>query len=158
MAGTRVARVLERHASTFENGIDMSRMKLALWVLLAAVLVFAAGWLWGASGRRAAEAGERDARLRLHAAQARGALLAARVDVFERNFGQASRNFERAKASLGEMAAALEKAGRSAEATAVGNALARSVKAQQLAGAVDQAANSEAAEALRILEGAGVER
>jgi len=136
----------------------MSRMKLALWILLAAVVLFVAGWLWGASGRRAAEAGQRDAQLRLSAVQARAALAAARVDVFERNFGEASRSLERAKASLTQVAAALDEAGREAEATAVRDALAHTVKAQQLAGAVDQSANSEAGEALRLLERAGVER
>jgi hypothetical protein len=149
---------LELHASTFENGSIMSRIKLALWGLLAAVLLLAAGWLWGASGRHAAEAAERQASLRLHVAQARAALTAARVDIFERNFGQASRNLEQAKTSLSRVATALEESGGAAGVTAVREALSRSAKAQQLAGAVDQAANTEAAEAVRALERAGVER
>lgn len=136
----------------------MSRTRLALSIILVAGLLLASGWLWGASGRWAAESAERDARLHLAVARARASLIAARVDVFERNFGQASRSLEQAKTWLGQAAAALEGAGRTAEATAVREAIARSAVAQQLAGAVDQAANSEAAEALQIIERAGVDR
>ena len=136
----------------------MPRIKIALGVLLAAVILFAAGWLSGASGRRAVESAGREAQLRLHATEARAALNAARVDIYERNFGQASRSLEQAKGSLGRTAAALDEAGRAAEAASVREALARSAKAQQLAGAVDQAANSEAAEALRLLERSGAGR
>lgn len=136
----------------------MSRTKLWLGVLLAAVLLLAAGWLWGASGRWAAQADQQNARLRLQVAEARSALTGARVDVYERNFGQASRHLEQAKTSLRQAASALEAAGRNDEAAAVNDALARAVKAQQLAGGVDQAANSEAAEALKILDRVNLER
>jgi hypothetical protein len=130
----------------------MARLKMVLWALLVLLVTLGAGWIWGASGRWAAERQARDADLRLQLADARAALASARVDVFELNFGQASREIERAKAALSGARATLDRDGPAEAAVALGQAQSKAGEAQQLAGNVDPAANSRVAEAIKALE------
>ncbi len=130
----------------------MTRLKMVLWGTVIALVVLGIGWVWGASGRWDAEAGQRDAHLRLRLADARGALAQARVDLFELNYGQASRHLREATDALQDASERLESDGRKPDAEAVRNALARTVEAQQLAASVDTTANGRAAEALRLLD------
>jgi hypothetical protein len=124
---------------------------MVLWGAVAALVILAVGWVWGSSGRWSAEAAERDARQRLRVAEARGALALARVDLFELNYGQASRHLQQAKDALQAAADGLAE-NRPSDADVVRNALARTVEAQQRAASVDTTANERAAEALRLLD------
>jgi hypothetical protein len=130
----------------------MPKVKIVLWGLLAAAVLLAAGWLWGASGRWDAQAGLRDSELRLRLSEARGALASARVDLFELNYGQASRHLEQARGALNDSARRLEEDRRQEAAAGVRDALAKTVEAQQLAAGVNTTANERAADALKSLD------
>jgi hypothetical protein len=131
---------------------DMNTLKLALWGLLGALLVLGAGWLWGASGRWDAQSALQDAQQRFWLADARGALAQARVDLFELNYGQASRHLQQARDVLNEAARRLESGSGQAPADGIKEALARTIEAQQLAASVNTSANERAAEALKALD------
>ncbi len=90
----------------------MAKLKIVLWGVVAALVVLALGWLWGASGRWDAEARDRDAQLRLRLADSRGALALARVDLFELNYGQASRHLQQAKDALSDASKRFESSGK----------------------------------------------
>ncbi|MBP1635574.1 MAG: hypothetical protein H6Q10_2148 [Acidobacteria bacterium] len=130
----------------------MAKLRFALFGLLAALAVLLAGYLWGSSGRGAAEqrAGVLEVRLRLTEAQ-RG-LAVARVDLFELNFGRASRHMEEGRRAIDRLAAAVDREGPEDAAQAVREAGDKTRQAQQLLAQMDQAAGSRAAEALGALE------
>jgi hypothetical protein len=130
----------------------MNTVRLALWGLLGALVVLGAGWLWGASGRWDAQSALQDAQQRLRLADGRGALAQARVDLFELNYGQASRHLQQAREALNEAAQHLESSGGMPLADGVREALAKVVEAQQLAASVNTSANERAAEALKALD------
>jgi multidrug resistance efflux pump len=73
------------------------------------------------------------------------------VSLFEVNFGDASRSLENAKADLVTAAEALDGLRLKDEAAAAREVAARVDEAQQLAGRLDQAANTRLAEAVRLL-------
>jgi hypothetical protein len=129
----------------------MTKMKTALVALVVVLAALGGGWLWGAWGRWASEAQLREAVLHAQLAEARAALLAARVDVFEINFGKASADLEAAKTSLRAAAGRLEQSGKVDATAAVREAMSKAGEAQQLAGRVDQTAGARAAEALAAL-------
>jgi hypothetical protein len=130
----------------------MAKAKIVLWGLLVAVILVAAGWVWGASGRWAAQASLRDAELRLRLSDARGALARARVDLFELNYGQASRHLDQARSALEDAASRLDENRQPDRAGAVREALKKTLEAQQLASSVNTAANERAGEALKLLD------
>lgn len=130
----------------------MNRLKMVLWAVLAGVVILGVGWLWGSSGRWDAQSALRDAQLRGRLSDARGTLALSRVDLFELNYGQASRHLQQAKDALSDAASRLDDDKQKAAADAVRAALARTVEAQQLAASVNTSANERAAEALRQLE------
>ncbi len=128
-------------------------MKLTLWGIVAVLVALLVGFLWGASGRSAVAARLDESQLGLRLAQSRADLAQARVDVFEVNFGQASRHFETAKERLRDASGLLQK--RSADADTLkraNEAIARLTEAQQLAGKLDQSANQRAAEAAKLID------
>jgi hypothetical protein len=133
----------------------MSKMKIALFALIGLLVAVGAGWLWGSWGRWAAEREAQGVEIRAQLAEGRASLLAARVNLFEINFGKASAELERARQVMSVAAGLLDKAGRSGEAESVRQALAKAEEARQLAGAVDQTAGARAAEALAALARAG---
>jgi hypothetical protein len=133
----------------------MSKMKIALFALIGLLVAVGGGWLWGSSGRWAAERQAQGAELRVQLAEARASLLSARVNLFEINFGKASTELERAKQAMSAAADLLDKAGRSGDAASVREALAKGSEAQRLAGSVDQTASARAAEALAALARVG---
>jgi hypothetical protein len=130
----------------------MTKLKTILWGVVAALVVLGVGWVWGASGRWDAEASARDVALRLRLADSRGALALARVDLFELNYGRASRHLQQARDALQEASSGLDKDGRKPAADGVRAALAKTVEAQQLAASVNTAANERAAAALADLD------
>jgi hypothetical protein len=129
----------------------MSRSKLALSSIVAAVVILGLGYAWGASGRFSAQAALDDARQQLDLAEARGALLEARVSLYNVNFGDASRHFEDAKAPLRRARERYQDMGKNAAAGSLATALEHIDEGQRLAGKLDQAANTKANDALQAI-------
>jgi hypothetical protein len=96
-----------------------------------------------------------DSRQRLDLAEARGALLDARVSLYNNNFGDASRRFEDAKEPLRRVRARYQEAREGEAASSIDAALVHVEEAQRLAGQLDPAANSRAGEALEAIRVAG---
>jgi len=126
-------------------------LKAVLILLVALALAVLGGWIWGATGQSRAEEALAKAGAGLHLASARGNMLAARVSLFEVNFGDASRSLEDAKADLLTAAEAFDRMRLTNEAAAAREVAARVDDAKQLAGRLDQSANTRIAEALRLL-------
>jgi hypothetical protein len=122
-------------------------MKLSLGVFVALMVALGAGWVWGSSGRWDTDRIIRAAQLRSELFEARSSVLGARVDLYNLNFGEASRHLEDAKDLLRRAAERLNSAGRQEDAKRLDPALARIEEAQKMAGRLDQAANSRAADA-----------
>jgi hypothetical protein len=126
--------------------------KLVLGVSVGMLVAFGAGWLIGSAGRVASERAVQTAELRSDLLQARGWVLAARVDLYNVNFGDASGHLEDAKGSLRRVAARFKTAARTADATRTDAALAQLEEAQQMAGRLDQGANARAAAAAQAID------
>jgi hypothetical protein len=125
--------------------------KAIVFLLVALALAVLGGYIWGATGRWRAEDARAKAGVGLHLSNARANMLAARVSLFEVNFGDASRSLESAKADLVTVAEALERLDLGAEAAAAREVAARVDDAKQLAGRLDQTANTRLADAIRLL-------
>ena len=126
--------------------------KLVAGVFLGLLVALGVGWFWGASGRWSAERALQAAELRGDLFEARSLVLAARVDLYNVNFGDASRHLSDAKGVLGHATERLKTSGRTEVAKRLDPALARIDEAQQLAGRLDQGANSRAAEAAKTID------
>jgi hypothetical protein len=116
------------------------------------VVTLALGYFWGSSGRRTIQTTLDDVQQRLDVAEARGLLLEARVNLYNVNFGDASRKFEEAKAPLQRMRARYADDGNNESVRRISTALEHVDEAQRLAGKLDQAANSKASEALEAIK------
>jgi hypothetical protein len=127
-------------------------LKLGLGIVVALVVALSAAWLWGSSGKRDLQRALDAAELRNDLLDARGAALSARVDLFIVNFGDASRDFEAARTALRRAESRLKTLGRDEDVKRVGVALGRIDEAQQLAGKLDQTANTRAADALKPVD------
>ncbi len=129
----------------------MNYARLSLYILLALLVALLAGYLWGRSGRAAAEKQLADTTLRLDVAEARAGLLAARLDLSEKNFGQALQRLEAAKMPLrdaaGRMAAEHQDA-----AARLNGLITRVEQAQQQVGKLDLSADTALAETIKLLE------
>lgn len=130
----------------------MTKTKIVLAAVVALLVTLGAGYLWGAWGRWALDRQLRDAEERATVAEARGALLSARVDLTELNYGRAGGSIDRARKSLESLAGRYEQAGREQALTAVREAIARAGEAQQSAASVDQSAAAKIAESLKSLD------
>ena len=122
--------------------------------IVAVVLSFGIGWVWGASGRHAAE--RETARLQLgqDLALVRAAILQGRVSLFQINFGDASKQFETARVTAESVQARLRAGGDTAGAGKLDAVLASLKDAQRLAASMDQGAQSAADAALTALTAA----
>jgi hypothetical protein len=129
----------------------MSNLKLALAALIALVVAVGGGWLWGASGRWACERQLQATELEAQLLEARASLSAARVDLFELNFGKAGTATGRARQALNAAAGRLDQSGRAADAAVVRDVLATTVDAGRMAANLDQGANGRLAAALDAL-------
>lgn len=126
-------------------------VKLALGVLVALLVAGAGGWLWGASGRWENERALQRAELRNDLLEAHSLLLAARLSIYDVNFGDASRHFENAKAFLRRTEERLKSLGSAEDAERLDLAVATIDEAQRMAGQLDQGANSRAADAAKTV-------
>jgi hypothetical protein len=127
-------------------------MKRVLAVFGALLVALGVGWLWGSSGRWEAGRTAQAADMRSDLVEARGSALAARVDIYNVNFGEASRHLEEAKVPLRRAAERLRSAGRTENATRLDPAFAKIDEAQRLAGRLDQGANARAAEGIKTID------
>ena len=130
----------------------MKTTKVALGVVAAVLIAVLAGYFWGAAGRRTAEREVQGVTLRVDLLEARGALLAARVDLYNVNFGNASGHLQEALDRLRPTAAHLKALGRPADAQRLDLALARIEEAQRLAGKLDQGANARVGDAAGAID------
>ena len=129
----------------------MTRGRLALTGLVTILVVLGLGYAWGASGRGVVQSALDDARQHLDIAEARGAILDARVSLYNNNFGDASRRFEEAKVPLRRVKDRMQDAGESRPASSIDAALRLVNEAQIMSGKLDPSANARAGEALEAI-------
>jgi hypothetical protein len=133
--------------------------KRLLIAVLALLLVLGTGWLWGAFGRWEAERALEQTRLQADLIAGRSLLLDARLELYNVNFGNASRHLEEARQLLRGVSEDLEARGLDEQIKTLELALMTIDQAHSLAGKLDPAANSRAADAARliaeILQGVG---
>ncbi|HSK10316.1 MAG TPA: hypothetical protein VK911_12130 [Vicinamibacterales bacterium] len=130
----------------------MTKTRLILFGLLGMVVVLLIGYVWGAAGRGQAEDRQRELETRLLLTQAQRTLATARVDLFELNYGEASRRLEEARRLLDRLRATIDREGPREAAPGVVEALAATTEAQRFLAEMNQAAGSRAADALRALQ------
>jgi hypothetical protein len=126
--------------------------KLVLGVLAGMLAALGAGWLLGSAGRTDSARALQAAELRSDLHQSRASALAARVDLYSMNFGDASRHLEDAKESLRRASGRLKVAERTADAPRLDAALTQLDSAQQMAGRLDQGANARAGAAAQSID------
>jgi hypothetical protein len=129
----------------------MTRGKLILIAFAVLVVTLGLGFVWGASGRFTIQSALDESRLQLDLAEARGHLLDARVSLYNVNFGDASRHFEEAKAPMRRAQERYRALGKRAAADSINAALEQATEGQRMAGKLDQAANTKAADALESI-------
>jgi hypothetical protein len=125
--------------------------KLVLIGVVVAIVLVGLGYAWGASGRRAVQASLDDTRQQLDVAEAREHVLDARVNLYNMNFGEASRRLEAAKVPLRQIRQRYVDTGRDDAVRSISAALEHVDEAQRLAGKLEQAANTKAGEALEAI-------
>ena len=129
----------------------LRKLKLALAMVVALLVAVAGGWIWGASGRRAAEQTLQTVEVRNDLLEAWGQLLDAQISVDGLNFGNAVRTLEEAKGRLGSVRVRLKDVGREDDQKQIDVALAAASDAQRMAGQLDRGATSRAADAAKIV-------
>ncbi|MBA2303249.1 MAG: hypothetical protein H0W08_11505 [Acidobacteria bacterium] len=129
----------------------MTRGRILLSALVVLVVCLGLGYAWGSSGRGVLQTALDDSRQQLDLAEARGALLDARVSLYNNNFGDASRRFDDAKEPLRRVKDRYQDGGESRAASSIDAALTHVDEAQRLAGKLDPASNSRAGEALEAI-------
>lgn len=130
----------------------MTRGRILLTSLIVVVVVLGLGYAWGASGRNVIQAALDDSRQQLDLAEARGAILDARVSLYNNNFGEASKRLEDAKEPLRRVKQRHQDAGESRAASSIDAAITHVDEAQRLAGKLDPSANTRAGEALEAMK------
>ncbi len=129
----------------------MTRNRLIVSTIVGVLVTLGVGFLWGASGRFSIQNALDETKLRLDLAEARGALLEARVSLYNSNFGDASRHFEEAKAPLRSARERYQQIGKNAAAGSLTAALEHIEEGKRLAGNLDPAANAKANDALEAI-------
>lgn len=127
-------------------------MKRIVGIGVALLVALGVGLVWGAWGRSETIRALRIAELRDGLLEGRAAVLDARLDIYSVNFGEASRHLEAARSALRAADARLNGLGRQEDAKQVEIALTRIDEAQQMAGKLNQDANSLAADAAKSIE------
>jgi hypothetical protein len=133
----------------------MRNAKLVLGMIVALAVVLLGGWVWGASGNGERARTLAASALRGDRLEARNAVLTARLDLYDVNFGEASRHLENARAPLRRAEEQLKSLGREGDLKRLQPASTRIDEAQRLARQLDQGANARGAEAAQI---AGISR
>ena len=130
----------------------MSRNRLILIAVVAAIIAFGVGYLLGASGRFTIQNALDQVRQQLDLSEARGAVLEARVSLYNVNFGDAAKRFDDAKAPLRRALEWYQQVGNNAAAGSIAAALEQVEEGQRLAVKLDQTANAKANDALEAIK------
>jgi hypothetical protein len=130
----------------------MTRGKAALSVVAALIVTLGLGYAWGSSGRFSIQRALDDSKQQLDLAEARGRILDARVNLYNVNFGDASRNLEEAKAPLRRVRERYQDNGNADAAGSIDAAIRHVDEAQRLAGSLDSSSNAKAGEALEAIK------
>lgn len=130
----------------------MTAVRKALLFLVVILVTLGLGFAWGASGRLSIQSSLSATTEQLDLAEARGALLDARVSLYNMNFGDASRHCEHAKDVIRRLKGRYQESGKSDAASSADAALRHVDEAQRLAGKLDPAANNAAGAALEALK------
>jgi hypothetical protein len=131
--------------------MEMTRGKWILTGVVVVIVCLGLAYVWGASGRFDLQRTLDDTRQQLDLAEARGLILAARVSLYNLNFGEASRSLEEAKAPLRRARERYQDVRRSDAALSIEAAVRHVEEAQRLSGKLDPAANTKAGEALEAI-------
>ena len=126
--------------------------RTGLTVIAVVLVALLAGFLWGASGKSTLDRALQRSELRNELLDARAAALAARIDVYNTNFGEASRHLEDARSVAGRAAQRLDALGRDDDLKRLESALASIEEAQRLAAKLDLAANARAGDASKAID------
>ena len=118
---------------------------------VALLVTLGLGFAWGASGRLTVQSSLDAARQQLDLLEASGAVLNARVSLYNMNFGDASRHLEQSKEPLRRLKDRYQDAGKNDAASSADAALRQVDEAQRLAGKLDPSANNAAGQALDAL-------
>jgi len=130
----------------------MKTTQVALSIAAALLIALLAGYLWGAAGRRTAEQALRASTLRADLLDVRASLLIARVDLYNVNFGNASRDLQDAIDHLPAIAARLKDTGTADDQKWAAEAAAQADQAHRMAGQLDAGANAHAAAAAAAID------
>jgi hypothetical protein len=130
----------------------MTRLKQ--WGVMAgvALAVLAAGYVWGAWGRRAAERELARSNAVVALGEARRHALSGSLDLYKLNFGAAATHFETARATTDRARGMLTEAGSTADPADLAAAITALDEARALAAKLDQAAGQKAASAITLLD------
>jgi hypothetical protein len=130
----------------------MTRLKQ--WGVMAgvALAVLAAGYVWGAWGRRTAERQLARSNALLALDDARRNALSGSLDLYKLNFGAAATHFETARATTDRARGLLTDAGSTADPADLSAAVTALDEARALAAKLDQAAGQKAASATALLD------
>jgi len=126
--------------------------RTGLTVIAVVLVALLAGFLWGAAGKSTLDRALQRSELRNELLDARAATLAARIDVYNTNFGEASRHLEEARSVAGRAAQRLDALGRDDDLKQLQSALGSIEEAQRLAGKLDLAANARAGDAAKAID------
>ena len=126
-------------------------MTNSVTVVVAMIVAAVGGWFWGASGRWTTERSLQAIELRQDLIEGRSALLETRLDIYNVNFGDASKHLESARTSLRRAHDQLTTLDRVDDATRLQTALAGVDDAQRMAGNLDQNANTRSADVAKII-------
>ena len=130
----------------------MTRLKQ--WGVMAgvALAVLAAGYVWGAWGRRAAERELARSNALVALGEARRNALSGSLDLYKLNFGAAATHFETARATTDRARGMLTDAGSTADPADLAAAITALDEARALAAKLDQAAGQKATSAIALLD------
>jgi hypothetical protein len=130
----------------------MTRLKQ--WGMMAgvALAVLAAGYVWGAWGRRAAERELARSNALVALGEARRNALSGSLDLYKLNFGAAATHFETARATTDRARGMLTDAGSTADPADLAAAVTALDEARALAAKLEQSAGQKAASANALLD------
>jgi hypothetical protein len=116
------------------------------------VTILAAGYVWGAWGRRDAERQLARSTAQLALSDARRNAFAGSVDLYKLNFGAAAAHFEAARATADRARGLLTVVASTADPAELASAVTSLDEARALAAKLDQAAGQKAAAAVALLD------
>jgi hypothetical protein len=122
--------------------------------LVVLLVTFGIGWMIGASGRSDVQQSASGYRLRAQAAEAEALLLAARISLFETNFGDARQRLRGAADRMAQAQRDLREAGEAERAGRIEVVLGQTREADRLAGEFSPGAQAAVQTAIESLHGA----